>query len=208
MLKPEIEKRVREFFPTGRLEELDKNSRKLEWARAAFKHLSEVLEPLQANISAGHLFDRDPSITGYVTLNRRSLDFWHGMDASEKQIWLRDSGETWTQLLISLSTVAPAYNTWYNVNRLPTEEEKLNKSAGYFRVDMPEIAPSSEWGLIAETVHRACHELGFECFTREERLEKAPFVKEAVFDDSDDDGDWDEDEPEVLEECTVWQCLF
>lgn len=205
---PEIERRIRECFPTGRLEELDKNTRNLEWARAAFKRLSEVLEPLQANISAGHLFDRDPSITCRVTLNRRNLEFWHGMDAAQKQVWLRDSGETWVQLLISLSTVAPAYNTWFNLERLPTEAEKLNKSAGYFRVDMPEMAPSNEWGLIAETIHRACHEVGLECFTREERLEKVPFVLEAVFDDSDDDDDWDEDAPEVLEECTVWQCLF
>lgn len=207
-MKPEIEKRIRECFPSGRLEEIDQDNRNLEWARVAFKRLSEELEPLQANISAGHLFDRDPSITCRVTFNRRNLAFWHEMDASEKQVWLRDSGETWTQLLISLSTVAPAYNTWYNVNRLPTEDEALNKSAGYFRVDMPEMAPSSEWGMIAETIHRACQEVGLECFSRDERLEKVPFVLEAVFDDSDDDDDWDDDAPEVLEACTVWQCLF
>lgn len=207
-MKPEIEKRIRECFPSGRLRELDLSSRKIEWVRAALERLGETLEPLQVNILAGHLFDRDPAITCYVTLNCRNLEFWHGMDANQKQVWLRDSGEKWTQLLISLSTVAPAYNTWFNVNRLPSKEEMLNKSAGYFRVDMPEEAPSSEWGLIAETVHRACHELGLECFSREERLEKVPFVMEAVFDDSDDEAEWDENAPEVLEECTVWQCLF
>lgn len=206
-MKAEIENRIRECFPSGRLEELDQNSRNLEWARAAYKRLSEALEPIQANISAGHLFDSEPSITCYVTLNRRNLEFWHGMDADKKQAWLRDSGEMWTQFLISLSIVAPAYNTWYNVNRLPTDEEKLNKSAGYFRVDIPEEAPSCEWGLIAETIHRVCHELGLVYLCKDERLEKVPFVMEAVFDD-DDDGDWDEDAPEELKECTVWQCLF
>lgn len=62
--------------------------------------------------------------------------------------------------------------------------------------------------MIAETIHRACQEVGLECFSRDERLEKVPFVLEAVFDDSDDDDDWDDDAPEVLEACTVWQCLF
>lgn len=205
-MKPEIERRLRECFPSGRHEEFDSNARNLDWARAAFEKLSEALRPLGASISAGHLFDRDPGITCYVTLNHRSLEFWHGMDAAQKQTWLHNSGESWTQLLISFSTVAPAYNTWYNVYRLPTEDEKQNKSAGYFRTEMPEEAPTSNWAAITETIHKVCHDSGLECFSREERLEKVPFVMEAVF--NDDDDDWDEESPEVLEPCTVWQCLF
>lgn len=207
-MKPEIEKRIRECFPSGRLEEFDRNHRNLEWGRAAFRQLGESLVALEANIAAGHLFDREPGITCYITLDRRNLEFWHGMDADRKQAWLRNTGETWVQLLVSFSTVAPVYNTWYNVNRLPTEDEKQNKAAGFFRVDMPAEPPSSEWGLIAETIHRTCHEAGLECLTTEERLERVPFVMEAVFDDDDDEDDWDENAPEVLEECTVWQCLF
>lgn len=171
-MKSDVEKRIRECFPSGRFEELDPDCRNLEWARAAFKQLGETLGALEANISEGLNFHSKPGLTCLVTLNRRSLAFWHGMDADKKQTWLRAAGEPWVQLLISFSTVAPAYHTWYNVNRLPTEQERQNKSAGYFRVDMPEAPPSSEWGVIAETIHRTCHELGLECLTREERLER------------------------------------
>lgn len=208
-MTPYIASRIRQCYPTHRLEEVNADACNFEYAGRVYPRLVVALASAGASITEFRFgVGLERVVSAKVTSQHATYRVWHSMTQDQQEWYLKDQG-SWVQLCLSVSTVAPCFHYWFNVFRRPTDEEQKEDASRWMKVDTPDAPPTDEWKDILSAVRRACEDAGLVELSEEEKREEVPFVLERIFDFRDDsDMDDEEDAPEQLEPANVAQCLF
>lgn len=210
-MNPEIERRIREVYLDGRLEYVNAQGCNITAAKDVMKALKEHLLPVNASLSdiwLGSNLER--VMHAVVTLNSASKEFWDGLYGGGKkdgrlEYLHSQEGVPWAQCCISVSTVYPAYEIYFNL--IYPSAPDANNDKGIFRTECPRHYDAAPWPEVVAAIHAACQSAGFVLLPDEELNEEVPFITQADWDYGEDDDDLEEEDL-PRNSCNVAQCLF
>lgn len=208
-MNPEIEKRIRAVYPTGKLEKVNTSACLLDLVRELENPLADSLRIGGAVMSEFRLWHgNERAATTGITLQNAGSPFTE-RDRQSTLLFLRGLEKPWVQCRLNISTVFPAYRLFFNLHYPRTDEEIAN-GKGVIRIECQDAYEDAPWPAIATGIHKICHAAGFVELTKEDRNELVPFVTEIDRSSFDDDSDDNEVDYDALprEACNVAQCLF
>ncbi|MCK9364175.1 MAG: hypothetical protein M0P74_11345 [Syntrophales bacterium] len=197
-MNPDLEKRLRTVYPTGRLEKPDRRRLRCKaFETAVYGAVREIAAATSAAYDEfpgcwweiSRILEFDFTLPG-----PRQEDWERRFDDARRIAWLKENDRVYAVLNLKVSKVYPAYSFCFATWRLVGRKE--------IDCDTCYGLPGPSWApFFQELIARFKH-VGLVQLKEGEREEKVPFVRCEKWDqDGDEDGT-------ILVPVTVHQCLF
>ena len=196
-MNPDLEKRIRMVYPTGRIDK--PNRRRLfgkKFETAVCGAVREIAEATSATYDEfAHWWEISRTLQFDFTLQGpRHDDWWCRLDDSQRISWLRENQGVYAILTLNISKVYPAYAFYFTIWKLVGQTE-IDSDISYGLAD-------TIWVPFFQELNPRFKQLGLVQLKECDREEEVLFVL------CEESGDGIDEEERILVPATVHRCLF
>lgn len=205
-MDPDIEQRIRDVYPTGRLREIRRASLLDDDLRERVEGFCEFMHTVTRFQFAWNI-EWNRSRTFHISFTMPApdapqFDEWvWAFENAERMSWIDQHGEPFSVLHLHVSRVWPAYRFYYNIWRQRGE-------TGYVDIEVVDQPLNPAWNIFSRVAFPALEEIGIHKLDDDALREEICFVLEEDWGENEDEADWDDDREPELVATNLLQCLF